>query len=62
MMITIPISDAIVRQAQDREQPIEEFIEMLIDRGLESLVGRPVLESAMDRIRNLRFPTPVPNK
>ena len=57
MQITVTISDAIVREAGARGLPVIEFIESLIDKGmLESLETkeRPVLNSAIERIRALR--------
>jgi len=52
-MITIPISDAVVRAAQDHNTPLEEFVDSLIDKGMESMTGRPIVMSAIERIRAL---------
>ena len=54
MMISIPISDAVVRAAQDHKMTLEEFVDMLIDKGMETATGRPIVMNAMDRIRALR--------
>jgi hypothetical protein len=57
MQITVTVSDVVVREAGARGLPIDEFIESLIDKGmLESLETkeRPVLNSAIERIRALR--------
>jgi hypothetical protein len=53
MMITIPISDVVVRAAQDHNTPLEEFVDSLIDKGMESMTGRPIVMSAIERIRAL---------
>jgi hypothetical protein len=59
MQITITISDEIVRQAQERNMEVLEFVESLIDNGLNKVVERPVLNSAIDRIRALRSTVPA---
>ena len=53
MMISIPISDTVVRAAQDRKMILEEFVDMLIDKGMEKETGRPMVSNAIDRIRAL---------
>jgi 6-phosphogluconate dehydrogenase len=62
MIISIPISDTVVRAAQDHKMPLEEFVDMLIDKGMEKATGRPMVTSAMDRIRALRTEVPVPKR
>jgi len=54
MQVTVTVSDAIVRAAGVRGLPVVDFVESLIDRGLSASEGRPVLASAMERIRALR--------
>jgi len=54
MQVTVTISDAIVREAGVRGLPVIDFVESLIDKGLSAAEGRPVLDSAMERIRALR--------
>jgi hypothetical protein len=54
MQITVTVSDEIVREAGDRGLPVIDFVESLIDRGLSLAKERPVLSSAMERIRALR--------
>lgn len=54
MQVTVTISDTIVREAGVRNLPVIEFVESLIDKGLSAAHGRPVLDSAMERIRALR--------
>jgi hypothetical protein len=54
MQVTVTISDAIVREAGVRGHPVIDFVESLIDKGISAAQGRPVLDSAMERIRALR--------
>ncbi|MFZ1086734.1 MAG: hypothetical protein WAN35_17365 [Terracidiphilus sp.] len=59
MIISIPISDTVVRAAQDQKMVLEEFVDMLIDKGMATTTGRPIVTSAIDRIRALRTELPV---
>jgi len=61
MQITITISDAIVREAGTRGLPVIDFVESLIDKGMVEQKERPVLNSAIERIRALRS-TPAVGK
>jgi hypothetical protein len=54
MQITLTISDTIVREAGTRGLPVIDFVESLIDKGMLESKGRPVLNSAIERIRTLR--------
>jgi hypothetical protein len=54
MQVTVTVSDAIVREAGVRGLPVIDFVESLIDKGMRTAQGRPVLDSAMERIRALR--------
>jgi len=54
MQVTITVSDDIVREAKTRSLFLTDFVEMLLDKGLEVVQDRPVLNSAIDLIRNLR--------
>lgn len=62
MIISIPISDTVVRAAQERNMALEDFVDMLIDKGMESATGRPIVLSAIDRIRALRTEAVVPKR
>ena len=62
MMISIPISDTVVRAAQDRKMILEEFVDMLIDKGMEKETGRPMVSNAIDRIRALHTDVAVPRR
>ncbi|HEV2484376.1 MAG TPA: hypothetical protein VGT08_02495 [Terracidiphilus sp.] len=57
MQVTVTVSDAIVREAGARGLPVIDFVESLIDKGMSAAQGRPVLDSAMERIRALRSAT-----
>jgi hypothetical protein len=54
MQITVTVSDEIVREAGARGLPVIDFLESLIDKGFSAAKDRPVLASAMERIRALR--------
>ena len=54
MQITVTVSDEVVREAGSRGLPVIDFIETLIDNGMTAVKERPVLNSAMERIRALR--------
>jgi hypothetical protein len=53
MQITITVSDVIVREAATRGLPVIDFVESLIDKGMIEQKERPVLHSAIERIRAL---------
>ena len=55
MMITIPVSEEIVRQAQVRSLQVDDFVATLIDKGLRAELERPSLSSALERIRALHL-------
>jgi hypothetical protein len=57
MQVTIVVSDEIVRQAGVRGLPVIDFVEAMIDKGIASTVERPVLSSAIDRIKALHAAT-----
>lgn len=54
MQITLTISDDIVREAGARGLPVIDFVESLVDKGFAAAKDRPVLNSAIERIRALR--------
>ena len=56
MLITVAVSDAIVREAQSRNLQVTDFVETLIDKGMETISAQPALNTAIKRIRALRFP------
>jgi hypothetical protein len=54
MQITVTVSDEIVREAGSRGLAVIDFLETLIDKGMNAAKEPPVLNSAMERIRALR--------
>jgi len=54
MQITVTVSDEIIREAGSRGLPVIDFLESLIDKGFSAVRERPVMNSAIDRIRALR--------
>jgi hypothetical protein len=58
MQITVTVSDALVREAGVRGLPVIDFVESLIDKGMNATAERPVLNSAIERIRALRSTSP----
>lgn len=54
MQVTVTVSDAIVREAGVRGLPVVDFVESLIDKGMNDARPQPVLDSAVERIRALR--------
>lgn len=55
MQIAITVSDDIIREAQDRGLSVQEFVEALIDKGLAVSRQSPNMNTAIERIRALRF-------
>jgi len=53
MMISVTVPEAVIRAAQDRNVPVEEFLDMLIDEGMAKVTCRPTMTSAIERIRAL---------
>jgi beta-lactam-binding protein with PASTA domain len=58
MQVTVTISDGIIREAAYRGMNVIEYVESLIDKGLQ-LQTRPALNSAIDRIRAIRMGEPA---
>lgn len=55
MQINVTISDEMVREAQARGLSVQEFVESLIDKGFSAVQESPNVNSAIERIRALRF-------
>jgi len=53
MIISITVPETVIRAAQDRNMSVEEFVDSLIDKGMEKATGRPMVSDAIDRIRAL---------
>lgn len=62
MIISVTVPEAVIRGAQDRNMPVEEFVDMLIDQGMEKATGRPTMSSAIERIRALRTEIVIPKR
>lgn len=54
MQVTVTVPDSMAHEAGLQNQPLVEYVESLIDKGVSVAQGRPVLDSAMERIRALR--------
>jgi len=55
MIVSVAVSDVVIREAQNHGLTVEEYVESLIDQGREEArAGRPVVSSAIERIRALR--------
>jgi hypothetical protein len=54
MQITITVSDDMMREAQARGLSLQEFVESLIDKGFSASQEKPVMSTAIERIRALR--------
>jgi len=48
------VSEEIVREAAARSLPVIDFVESLIDAGLRTVRERPMVDSAIERIRAIR--------
>lgn len=62
MIISVTVPEAVIRAAQDRNMPVEDFVNMLIDKGMEKATGRPIVSSAIERIRALRTEIVAPKR
>jgi len=62
MIISLTVPEAVIRAAQDRNLPVEDFVDMLIDQGMEGATGRPIVSNAIERIRALRTEIVVPKR
>ena len=58
MQVTVTVSDEIVREAGRSGLSVVDYVESLITKGRLEALGRPALNSAIDRIRALRSPSP----
>ena len=51
---------ASTREAEKRGQPIVDFVDTLVRKGMEAIQGRVSFDSAIERIRALRSAAPIP--
>jgi hypothetical protein len=56
MQISVEVSSEVQNEAATRGVPVYTFVEMLMERGLESMRDRSSVANAVDRIRALRKP------
>ena len=54
MILSVTVPESVIRAAQDRNIPLDQFVDMLIDKGMEDSIGHPTVSSAIERIRALR--------
>ena len=59
MQISVEITSQMQQEAATRGLPLHAFVELLLERGLESLRDRSSVASAVERIRALRKPEVV---
>jgi heme O synthase-like polyprenyltransferase len=62
MIISITVPETVIRAAQDRNVSVEEFVDSLIDKGMEKATGRPMVSDAIERIRALKASTLTPRR
>jgi heme O synthase-like polyprenyltransferase len=62
MIISITVPETVIRAAQDNNMTLEEFVDSLIDKGMEKATGRPMVSSAIERIRALHTGVVVPKR
>ncbi|MGA2887799.1 MAG: hypothetical protein ABSE51_07085 [Terracidiphilus sp.] len=62
MIISITVPETVIRAAQDNNMSLEEFVDSLIDKGMEKATGRPMVSSAIERIRALHTNVVVPRR
>ncbi|MGD0940483.1 MAG: hypothetical protein ABR905_12310 [Terracidiphilus sp.] len=62
MIISVTVPEAVIRAAQDRNMPVEEFVDTLIDKGMDKMTGRPIVSSAIERIRALHTDIEAPRR
>lgn len=60
MIISLTVPETVIRAAQDRNMSVEDFVDMLIDKGMEKATGRPIVSSAIERIRALHSEIVIP--
>jgi hypothetical protein len=62
MMITITVPERVIVAAQNRNISVEDFVDQLIDKGMGIETGRPMVSSAMERIRALHTEVVAPKR
>jgi hypothetical protein len=62
MIISVTVPEAVIREARNRNMSVEEFVDSLIDIGMDKATGRPIVSSAIERIRALHSEVLVPKR
>jgi len=62
MQVTVDVTDEIRREAEARGLPVIDFVETLVQEGLNTVRVRPVVNTAIERIRALRSAAPAPKR
>ncbi len=62
MIISLTVPETVIRAAQDRNMSVEEFVDSLIDKGMATETGRPMVSSAIERIRALHASPVIPKR
>jgi len=60
MQVSVDVTDEMRREAEARDLPIIDYVEMLVAKGRRVLDDDPAVASALERIRALRASTPRP--
>ena len=60
MQVSVDVTDEMRREAEARDLPVIDYVEMLIAKGRRVLDDDPAVASAIERIRALRASAPRP--
>jgi len=60
MQVAVDVTDEMRREAEARDMPVIDYVEMLIASGRRALEDDPGVARAMERIRALRTNAPRP--
>lgn len=60
MQVAVDVTDEMRREAEARDMPVIDYVEMLIASGRRALEDDPAVARAMERIRALRTNAPRP--
>lgn len=58
MQVSVDVTDEMRREAEARDLPVIDYVEMLIAKGRRVLDDDPAVASAIERIRALRASAP----
>ena len=60
MQVSVDVTDEMRREAEARDLPVIDYVEMLIAKGRRVLDDDPAVACAIERIRALRASAPRP--